>query len=121
MYNGIRTTSNKGEGGYYDSEKRNPHSRTPHQQQKHPPFSIRFDRAINPAYKSVSCKETHSTGQESVDSTSETGVSEEEKRRNETLDVKMVEVVVGAVSENPETAGGANEETVPPPVVVLLM
>jgi hypothetical protein len=80
---------------------------------------VDFDSAIYPSYEGVRCQEADGAGQEAIDQTGQEAVSKEQHGRHETSDVEMVRVVVDAVEEDPYAGRAAQEEGLPPPVVVL--
>jgi hypothetical protein len=74
---------------------------------------------INPPHKRISRQEPHSPSEEPVNSARQEAVAEKEYGGNESLDMQTREVIPGAIEEGPEGAAAADEEGLPPPVVVL--
>jgi len=70
--------------------------------------SINLDGAINPPDKGIGCQEANGSGKQSIDSASKTRISEEKKRRNKSLYVQVIKVIVDAVEEDPESAAGSD-------------
>ena len=74
---------------------------------------------VNTPDKCICCEEAHRPRQEPVDSARQQAVAEEEDPGDEALDVELREVVPRAVQEDPDGTSSADEEGLPPPMVVL--
>lgn len=75
--------------------------------------------AKNAPHKCISRKKADRAGEQAVDQTGQEAVAEEQQARNQADNVQPRRVVPDAVGEDPEGAGAADEEALPPPVVVL--
>lgn len=83
--------------------------------------SVDFDSAIDSPDKCISRQEPNSSGEQSINQAREEGVCKEQHRAHESGNVQDVEVVIDAVCEDPDTRRAAQEEGLPPPVVVLIV
>ena len=81
--------------------------------------SVHLDSAIDPPHKGVCRQETNRAREQAIDQTSQEAVRKEQHRAHEARDVQDVHVVVDAVGEDPDARRAAQEEGLPPPVVVL--
>lgn len=74
---------------------------------------------VDAPHEPVCCQEANSAHEQAVDGAGERGVSKKEQARHKARDVQPSDVEPGAIGEYPEGAGGADEEGLPPPEIVL--
>ena len=74
---------------------------------------------VDAPHECIGCQESNGAGEKTVNGAGQQGVAEEEHARDQALDVQVREEVVGRVEEDPDGAAAADEEGLPPPVVVL--
>ena len=74
---------------------------------------------VNTPHECIRGQEADGAGQQAVHAAGQQAVAEEQQAGDEALDFKLGEVVPGAVEEDPQRTAAANEEGLPPPVVVL--
>ena len=80
---------------------------------------VDLDSAIYPSHERICSQEANGASEEAVDQTCQETVGEEEQGADEAGDVKDIEIVIHAVGEDPDAGSTAEEERLPPPVVVL--
>ena len=73
---------------------------------------------VYPPHKRVSRQESHGARQQAVHGAGQQAVAEEEHARDEALNVQLRPVEPDAVEEDPGRGAGADEDGLPPPVVV---
>lgn len=88
-------------------------------QTKPKPTLIDLCPAKNAPHKCISRKKADRAGEQAVDQAGQEAVAEKQYARNETVNVQPGRVVPDTVGEDPEGAGTADDEALPPPVVVL--
>ena len=81
--------------------------------------SIHFRPAEDAPNKCISREKPYRAREQTVDQAGQKAVAEKQHARNEAFNVQLCRVVPDAVGEDPKGAGAANEEALPPPVVVL--
>lgn len=81
--------------------------------------SICLDRPVNPPHKSIRRQKAHRSRQQTVYRARQEAIAEEQETRDEAVDIKFGVVEDDAVEEDPEGAAAADEDGLPPPVVVL--
>ncbi len=81
--------------------------------------SVNFYSPIYPSDKCISCQEPNRTSKQSVHQTSQETVREEEHGAHEAGDMQDVGVIVDAVRKDPNAGCTAEEERLPPPMVIL--
>ena len=74
---------------------------------------------VDTPHECISCQESNGAGEQTVQGAGQEGVAKEEHARDQTLDVKVREEVIGRVEEDPDGAAAADKEGLPPPIVVL--
>ena len=80
---------------------------------------VHLDSAVYPPYERIRGQEADGTREQAIHKTSQEAVGEEQHGADEAGDMKYVEVVIHAVGEDPDAGCTAEEERLPPPVVVL--
>lgn len=83
------------------------------------PTSICLDSSIYPPHKRIRRQKAHGTRQQPIHRTSQQAVTEEKETGYESVDIKFGVVEDDAVKEDPEGATTADEDGLPPPIVVL--
>ena len=83
------------------------------------PESIHFCPTENAPHKCISCEKPNRAREQTIDQARQKAVAEEQHARDESLNVQSCRVIPHAVGEDPKCAGAANEEALPPPMVVL--
>jgi hypothetical protein len=83
------------------------------------PQSIYLRPAKNASNKCISREKPNRAREQTIDQARQKAVAEEQHARNESLNMQPSRVVPDAVGEDPEGTGAADEEALPPPVVVL--
>lgn len=79
----------------------------------------RRDSPINPPDKGIRCQKADGPSQQPIDGTCKETVCEEKNTADKSGNVQFEDVVPGAVGEDPNGAGTAHQERLPPPVIVL--
>jgi hypothetical protein len=83
------------------------------------PQSIHFRPTENAPNKCVSREKPNRAREQTIDQARQKAVAEEQHARNESLNVQSCRIIPHAVGEDPKCTGPADEEALPPPVVVL--
>ena len=84
-----------------------------------PNSSVDLDRGVYAAYERIRSQEANSTSKQSIDEAGQEAVGEEQHLTDESGNVEDVDVVVDAVDEDPDARCSAEEERLPPPLVIL--
>jgi hypothetical protein len=84
-----------------------------------PMEGLLLDLPVNPPHKCIRCQKPNGPGQQTIDHARQEAVREEKNAAHKSGNVQLEDEIPDAISKYPNRAGTANEERLPPPVIVL--